>query len=174
PLITSLRGYDVTRTDASFLRSGRPSLIDYVLRQRRLMRGGDLFLAVSDALRDAALARGYPAARTLTHYNGVDLDRFRDDGAARETGLVLHVGRLVAKKGTASLIAALARVDGATLAIVGEGPLRGALEGQARAAGFGDRVRFLGALPPDEVAAWMRRAALLAAPSVTAPDGDAE
>jgi glycosyltransferase involved in cell wall biosynthesis len=35
-------------------------------------------------------------------------------------------------------------------------------------------VRFLGALPPGEVLGWMQRAALLAAPSLTARDGDSE
>jgi glycosyltransferase involved in cell wall biosynthesis len=39
---------------------------------------------------------------------------------------------------------------------------------------LGDRVRFLGELRSDEVANWMRRASVLAAPSVTAADGDAE
>jgi colanic acid/amylovoran biosynthesis glycosyltransferase len=38
----------------------------------------------------------------------------------------------------------------------------------------GPSVQFLGALPQDEVVQWMRRAAVLAAPSLTAADGDAE
>jgi glycosyltransferase involved in cell wall biosynthesis len=50
--------------------------------------------------------------------------------------------------------------------------LRAQLERQAGP--LGDRVRFLGNLPPDEVAAWMARAWVLAAPSVTARDGDSE
>jgi glycosyltransferase involved in cell wall biosynthesis len=172
PLITHLRGYDVTLTKAALIRSGRPTWIRYALGRGRLMREGDLFLAVSDALREKAVALGYPAERTLTHYNGVDLDRFRPGAARREEGLVLHVARLVEKKGSAALIAALAGVAGARLVVIGEGPLRGALEGQAQAAGVD--AQFLGALPADEVASWMRRAALLAAPSVTAGDGDAE
>ncbi|MEY2577471.1 MAG: colanic acid/amylovoran biosynthesis glycosyltransferase [Verrucomicrobiota bacterium] len=172
PLITSLRGYDVTRTDGAMLRSGRLSWMRYALGKKRLQRDGALFLAVSDALRERAIARGYPEARTLTHYNGVDLDRFRPDVAAREPGLVLHVGRLVEKKGTKILIEAMAGVADATLVIIGEGPLRAALEREARE--IGDRVRFLGALRSDEVANWMRRASVLAAPSVTAADGDAE
>jgi glycosyltransferase involved in cell wall biosynthesis len=92
--------------------------------------------------------------------------------AAREPGLVLHVGRLVEKKGTKILIEAMAGVADATLVIIGEGPLRATLEREARETG--DRVRFLGALRSDEVANWMRRASVLAAPSVTAADGDAE
>jgi colanic acid/amylovoran biosynthesis glycosyltransferase len=172
PLITSLRGYDVTRSDGALLRSGRLSWMGYALGKKRLQCNGALFLAVSDALRERAIARGYPEARTLTHYNGVDLDRFRPDMAPREPGLVLHVGRLVEKKGTKVLIEAVAGLAGAKLAIIGDGPLRGALERQGQK--LGERVRFLGTLPADEVANWMRRASVLAAPSVTAADGDAE
>ena len=169
PLITSLRGYDVTRSDSALLRSGRLGSIRYALGKKRLQREGALFLAVSDALRRAAIARGFPEERTLTHYNGVDLDRFRPGGAPPEPGLILHVGRLVEKKGTKVLTEALAGLPGARLVVIGDGPLRAALERQA-----GPAARFLGALPPEEVARWMRRASVLAAPSLTATDGDAE
>jgi colanic acid/amylovoran biosynthesis glycosyltransferase len=172
PLITSLRGYDVTRWDGALLRSGRPIWIRYALGKKRLQRDGALFLAVSDALRERAIARGFPEARTLTHYNGVDLDRFQPDVTPREPGLVLHVGRLVEKKGTTVLIEAVAGIADAKLAIIGDGPLRTSLERQSRE--LGDRVRFLGEQPSDEVAQWMRRASVLAAPSLTATDGDAE
>jgi colanic acid/amylovoran biosynthesis glycosyltransferase len=172
PLITSLRGYDVTRSDGALLGSGRPIWIRYVIGKKRLQRDGALFLAVSDALRQQAIARGYPEARTITHYNGVDLDRFHPDVTPREPGLVLHVGRLVEKKGTKVLIEALAKVADAKLIVIGDGPLRTALERQARE--LGARVRFLGELPSDEVAQRMRRASVLAAPSLTAADGDAE
>jgi glycosyltransferase involved in cell wall biosynthesis len=172
PLITSLRGYDVTRSNGALLRSGRPIWMRYALGKKRLQRGGALFLAVSDALREQAIARGYPEARTVTHYNGVDLDRFRPGDARAAPGVILHVGRLVEKKGTKVLIEALARIANAKLVVIGDGPRRGVLERQARE--LGDRVRFLGELPSDEVANWMRRASVLAVPSLTAADGDAE
>jgi colanic acid/amylovoran biosynthesis glycosyltransferase len=169
PLITHLRGYDVTLSKAALIGSGRPTRIGYALGRRSLTREGALFLAVSDALREKAVALGYPAERTLTHYNGVDLDRFRPGDGQREAGLVLHVGRLVEKKGSAVLIEAMAGIAGARLVVIGDGPLRGALERRA-----GPSVQFMGGLPPQEVAAWMRRASVLAAPSLTARDGDAE
>jgi glycosyltransferase involved in cell wall biosynthesis len=172
PLITSLRGYDVTRSDGALLRSGRPIWMRYALGKKRLQRGGALFLAVSDALRKQAIARGFPEERTITHYNGVDLDRFQPSQAPAEPGLILHVGRLVEKKGAKVLIEALTGLADAKLVIIGDGPLRGALERKARA--LGERVRFLGELPSDDVAQWMRRASILAAPSVIAADGDAE
>jgi glycosyltransferase involved in cell wall biosynthesis len=172
PLITHLRGYDVTLTRPALIASGRPTWTRYALQRGRLMRDGTLFLAVSDALRKRAVALGFPAARTRTHYNGVDLDRFQPGKRPREPGTVLHVGRLVEKKGTADLIAALAGMAGVRLVVIGDGPLRAQLQRQAGALGV--KAQFLGAQPVDEVALWMRRASLLAAPSVTARDGDAE
>jgi colanic acid/amylovoran biosynthesis glycosyltransferase len=176
PLVTTLHGYDVSRSDRSLFLSGRLSWIRYVLMRRRLMEGGRLFLAVSDAVRQRAVARGYPAERTLTHHNGVDLRRFR--AGAATPGLILHVGRLVEKKGTKLLLDAFAEAKrtwpGASLAILGDGPLRPVLERRAAALALGDSVRFLGALSHEETAAWMSRAWLLAVPSLAAPDGDSE
>lgn len=169
PLVTTLHGYDVSRSRGAMLASGRWSWMRYALRRGLLMREGARFLAVSDAVRRRALAQGFPDQRTVTHYLGVDLDRFRPAPDAAEPGLVLHVGRLVEKKGTAVLIEAMAAVPEAKLVVVGDGPERERLERLARG-----RAAFLGALPPDEVAAWMRRAWLLAAPSITARDGDSE
>ena len=178
-LVTTLHGYDVSRSGGAMLRSGRPSWMLYALRRRRLQAQGELFVAVSEAIRAKALERGFPAERTVVHHNGVDLARFDSSGAAPEPGLILHVGRLVEKKGTRLLLEALARLGApgpgeARLVILGDGPLRRPLERQAAALGLGARVRFLGAQPPVEVARWMARAWLLAAPSVTAADGDSE
>jgi len=176
PLATSLRGYEVQRSVAALLGSGRLSWMRYSLAHQRLMREGALFLAVSEALRRRAIARGFPEERTLTHYNGVDLERFYPSVKPSTEPMVLHVGRLVEKKGTRLLIDAFAQVAAefpeATLVIAGDGPLRSELE--RRAAPLGGRVQFLGAVPATEIAGLMRRAWLLAAPSLTARDGDAE
>ena len=172
PLITHLRGYDVTRSRAALLASGRPGWSRYALQRGRLMDQGDLFLAVSDALRKQAVALGFPEKRTRTHYNGVDLDRFQPGKRPREQGTILHIGRLVEKKGTADLLAALAGLAGVRLIVIGEGPLRAQLQRQAGELGV--KAQFLGAQDAGEVAEWLRRATLLVAPSVTAHDGDAE
>ena len=58
--------------------------------------------------------------------------------------LLLGLGRLHRDKGFDVAIRALAALPGATLALAGEGPERGALEALARAAGVAERVRFLG------------------------------
>jgi colanic acid/amylovoran biosynthesis glycosyltransferase len=171
PLVTTLHGYDVSLSRRRMLASGRLSWMRYALGRERLMREGELFLPVSDALRGAALAQGFAAERTQTHYLGADLDRFRS-GGEREAGLILHVGRLVEKKGTRVLLEAMARLPDARLVVVGDGPERPRLERQA--AGLGERVRFLGALDAAAVVEWMQRAEVLAAPSLTARNGDAE
>lgn len=170
PLVTTLHGHEVSRTRARLLLSGRLSWMRYALLKRRLIARGRLFLAVSDAVRRRALAAGYPPERVITHYNGVDTGVFRPSGVPPEPGLILHVGRLVEKKGTRDLIDAVARTGGASLVIVGDGPLRPSLERRAR----GAPVRFLGTLAPAELLDWMQRAWLIAAPSVTARDGDSE
>jgi glycosyltransferase involved in cell wall biosynthesis len=176
PLVTTLRGYDVHRSYGALLASGRLSWMRYALGRRRLMENGALFLAVSDALRTHAAALGFPESRMVAHYNGVDLDAFVPAATPPAERMVFHIGRLVEKKGTALLIDAFARiaesVPDASLVIVGDGPLRAALE--RRAAPRGGRVRFLGHRPPEEVAVLIRNAWLLAAPSLTARDGDAE
>ena len=78
----------------------------------------------------------------------------------------LFVGRLVGYKGVDVLIDAL-RHSSAAAVIVGDGPLKGALEAQAHAAGIFDRVRFAGQVSNDELAALYRACDLFVLPSVT-------
>jgi L-malate glycosyltransferase len=101
--------------------------------------------------------------------NPVDTDVFhppadRPGGAPR----LLSVGWLAEKKGHAHLLDALAALgrEEVTLDLVGQGELRGELEERARRLGLGDRVRFLGERPKEEVAELMRRAHLFVLPSL--------
>jgi glycosyltransferase involved in cell wall biosynthesis len=174
PLITTLHGFEIGRRRLPMLLSGRLSWMRYALLKRRLMERGDCFLAVSDAIRARAVAAGYPAERTFTLRNGIDTAFFSPSPATPEPGLILHVGRLVEKKGTRLLLYALRVVPRGKLAIIGDGPDRHSLEALARRLGIADRVRFLGRLPQSAVRDWMRRAWVLAVPSITARDGDAE
>jgi len=79
----------------------------------------------------------------------------------------LYVGRLVQAKGVERLVRAFARaVDTAPeadlrLTMVGQGPMREELVALADRLGVGDRVHLPGAVPPDEVLAWMARADVL-------------
>jgi glycosyltransferase involved in cell wall biosynthesis len=109
---------------------------------------------------------------------GVDLDRFdpslRDDDWPERYGLtrpvILFVGRLSAVKGTTYLLEALAmeplRSSTASLAIVGDGPLRATLSAEIEALGIANRVRFLGALDHTQLPVVYASADIFCAPSV--------
>ena len=84
--------------------------------------------------------------------------------SARPT--VLFVGRLVAYKGLDVLLRAMAGVP-ASLVVIGDGPLRRALEVLAGQLGVAGSVRFLGHVSDAERLEWYRRADLLALPSVS-------
>jgi len=88
--------------------------------------------------------------------------------AVRETcgtPLLLFVGRLVSYKGVDVLLRAMASVD-ANLIIVGDGPLRGALEAQARATCAG-RVTFAGGVDEAHLAALYHACDVFVLPSRT-------
>jgi glycosyltransferase involved in cell wall biosynthesis len=178
PLVTTFHGYDATMTVAALLRAGKPTWWNYVLHRGQLAERGELFLCVSEYIRRRVLALGFPEARTRVHYIGVDTETIRPRGQHSARPMILHVARLVEKKGTVDLIAAFARVAtkiaDAELVIVGEGPLEAALRRQAKELGVTPTVRFLGTLPHAEVLDLLGQAWLLALPSVKARSGDAE
>lgn len=60
------------------------------------------------------------------------------------------------------------------LEIVGDGPLRLSLERLTMKLGISQQVRFVGALPHDEIVVHMKKASIFCLPSVTAENGDAE
>ena len=179
PLVTTLHGYDVTRSRSAFLRSGNPKWITYARTRGDLFRRGDLFLAASDYLRERAVGQGVPKEKIRTHYTGVDTSALRPTPVPETSALIVHVARLTEKKGTRYLVEAFASiakdVADARLAIIGDGPLRPSLERQTRRLGLSERVQFLGTLPDyADVLDWTRRARVACLPSVTASDGDAE
>ena len=107
---------------------------------------------------------------------GIDAGQLRRRTRHPDRGPIVSVGRLVEKKGFADLIAAAAilheraAVDG--VVIVGDGPLRGALEAQIAAAGLGGIVRLAGACQPEETLALIEQAAVFCLPCVVARNGD--
>lgn len=115
-------------------------------------------------------------ARVVRIYNGLG----PQDPAAplhdRRRGLVLGVGRLVEKKGFDVLLDAVAELarqrPEVACVIVGDGEDRERLEQRAEELGLGLRVHFTGVLPQDQVARWLRRAHVLAAPCLIGEDGN--
>jgi glycosyltransferase involved in cell wall biosynthesis len=93
---------------------------------------------------------------------------------APEDGLLLYIGRLVDKKGVDVLVEALARLDGARLEVIGDGPDRAALDQLADRVGVADRVCFRGKLPQADVLAALARAQVAVIPSRVGAGGDME
>lgn len=118
-------------------------------------------ITVAGALKDALEAMApegvtLPQVRVLR--NGVDLKAFypadRDPirlkfGLTRPT--LLSVGHLIERKGHHLVIKALESLDNVDLLIAGDGPERRALERLTDQLGLGDRVKFLGVLPHENL-----------------------
>jgi colanic acid/amylovoran biosynthesis glycosyltransferase len=109
---------------------------------------------------------------------GVDLQRFRftERLGRSETVRAVTVGSLMPHKGQRVLLDALADpgLERITLAIIGEGDQREALEQHVRALGLQDRVSFLGNLPEDRVADELEQSDLFISPSLIGPTGRME
>jgi glycosyltransferase involved in cell wall biosynthesis len=172
PLVVTLHGMDITfhrdiwksGVEGYFFRR-YPDKLELMFADPNVH-----FITVSKALRDRALERGAPAARTHVFYTGVDCRTFSPSGPAiKQRRNVLFVGRLVPIKGCAILLAAMKTVQRswpeAMLVIVGDGPLRGEL--QAEASRLDVKVRFTGAVASSGVRQELAQARMLCLPSIT-------
>jgi len=120
--------------------------------------GAGGLLAVSEALKRDMVALGMRADRIKVHYTGVDLERFRpqDRWAAKAkfgvTGLLaVSVGNLVKLKGHEIAAVAIGKMKGMTLIIAGSGEDEAWIRRQAMAAEEPQRIRFVGAVPHDQM-----------------------
>jgi glycosyltransferase involved in cell wall biosynthesis len=129
-------------------------------------------VCVSDALR-RELEAAVPQAAGRTHVVdcGVDLQRFagaqRSDGEPapdRERPRFLFAGSLLERKNVVALADAFATLGAGSLTLLGDGPLRVALEGRPG-------VRLVGRVGHDEVPAWIAACDVLCLPSLTEPFG---
>jgi glycosyltransferase involved in cell wall biosynthesis len=125
-------------------------------------------------MRGRLIDLGADPARTHVLPMGVDLALIdRAAGVRREPGRIVFAGRLVEKKGVPVLFDALRQLDTGShwsLDVIGDGPLRSALE----AAAAGLSVRFLGQLGRDDFARALSAAEIVVVPSVQAASGDQE
>lgn len=177
PLITTLHGYDVTRSRRELAISGSPAWIHYALGRRGFLSQSPSLVAVSSYIADRAVALGARREALEVVPTGVDTDRFiyckPEDGAN-----ILHVGRLAEVKGTKYLLEAVARmvprVPDVRLRIVGDGPLRGDLERYAESLGVSPRVEFVGFVGRAQIAEEIAWSTVVCAPSVVTAEGVAE
>ena len=137
---------------------------------RYILKRAARVLAVSEAARAHAIARGASPNRVSLAPNGVDHRRFGIEPIVADGApTVMAIGRLLDNKGPDLLVEAagiLAREELACdVVFVGDGPLRAALEARVRELGITDRVRFTGQVP--NVEEWLDRADIVVRASYT-------
>lgn len=138
--------------------------------KRLVLRSADAVAPVS-----ADIAGNLPGLRDHAVIPmGVPIERIAMQAGPRRPveGRFLFVGRLAAKKGVDIAIRAIARVPGAHLRIVGDGPEREALEALADELEVSERVEFTGKQRNGDVLTELAEAHAVLIPSVVAPNGD--
>ena len=160
PLVVTAHGQDVAnaRSNAAVRRATR-----WVCKRAAAV------VAVSGYLR-GELEVAVPEARGKTEVVdcGVDLGSFSVAPPPGGPPSYLFVGSLIERKNVVRLAEAFGRLDDpdATLTVVGDGPLRPALEGRRG-------VRLVGAVTNDEVREHMAAARVVCQPSLVEPFGQA-
>lgn len=142
------------------------------------LRAADAVIAVSQDLVEQVAALGVDRGKVRLIYNGVDASVFHPGpkreararlGIGGDSPLLVFAGNLFPVKGVDVLLGGLARMKSggavARLAVIGQGPLKPALERQAAEQGISDLVTFLGPLPQADLADWYRAADLFVLPS---------
>lgn len=138
-----------------YARSGGRSLA-YQWMDRLLLRRFDAVIGVSRSLCGQLVASGVPADRTHLIYNAPPPPMTLTRSAARRR-LGLHdrgsvigwIGRLSEEKGPDLLVEAMQLLDdeSASVAVIGDGPMRARVESEIVRRGLSGRVALLGALP---------------------------
>ncbi|MEL6341873.1 MAG: glycosyltransferase family 4 protein [Myxococcota bacterium] len=169
-----------------FIRAGRPGLYRagggcHAAYRRRLGRTGlaDQIeermdrAVISSARRIIVNSRmvaremdrwyGLPEARTRLIYNGVDLERFSPSVQGGRGRFAVFLGNGFARKGLATAIRAVARIEGLSLQVIGRTERLNTYQRLAEEVGLSDRLRFMGALEEPEM--MLRRAAVMVLPT---------
>jgi glycosyltransferase involved in cell wall biosynthesis len=178
PLVVSLHGSDVFVAERNRLLR---ALGRWVLRRSRwvIACSGDLARRVRALAPDGPECEVVPYGVDAAELRGGDPQRWRERaGVAAGDFVVAGLGRLVAKKGFSRLIEAagiLVRA-GMPLRVVlgGAGDLTEELVRRARRQDCGARISFVGAVPHDQVGAFLSAADVVVVPSVRDERGNVD
>lgn len=177
PVVTTLHGFDVTLSREALIKSKKPAWLRYARGRSRFLAQSRFLVCVSGHIRQRAIELGAREDATVVIPTGVDTAQLVPTDLPA-IPRIAHVARLVEKKGTATLVEAVARLHQrgikAELSIVGDGPLRSELEARVRELGIRASVAFLGSLPHIRTLEVLRSARIVCQPSVTASSGDQE
>ncbi len=162
PYIVSLRGSDVPFFNKRF------EVLDKFIFQRvsrTIWKRSKAVIANSEGLRCLALKTS-PEQKISVIYNGVDTDEFRPlrGKEQNERIMLISVGRLIHRKGYEYLIRALRNQDNFHLNLIGDGNLRGALEGLSKECN--SPVTFLGKVDQAQVRRHLQESDIFVLPSL--------
>ena len=143
---------------------GSPASLEMRRLEEKVFSGATMAVVTTSAMAQEVTERyRVPAARLRIIPNFVDTDLFAPGPGEREPGLVVYVGRLHQEKNVTALVEASQGLPG-ELVLVGEGPLRPALERLIQERSL--PVRLAGGLPNHELPALLARASLFVLPSL--------
>jgi glycosyltransferase involved in cell wall biosynthesis len=174
PVICSFHGVELTWTQAE-LRPLAP-LLRWIIRSADAVTANSTYTA--DMIRDLHDRE----VHRIAFGSAVDVET-ADAGGASDGALddgplsLLFVGRLVERKGVRYLLDALALARARApveLRIVGDGPLRAALEAHAHEVGVADIVTFEGFVDDETLRERYRACDVLALPAIVDEKGDTE
>jgi glycosyltransferase involved in cell wall biosynthesis len=136
-------------------------------------------VTVSDYNRDYLenlLAAHHSQGKVIRLYNGLDLELFNPEPSLRQSGLVVSVGRLVAKKGMNYLIEACADLRNRGVPfrcmIVGDGEERESLQGMISKLNLEPSITLIGALTQSDVIDIINQADIFVLPCIIDKEGD--
>lgn len=150
PSIVSCYGYDVSSFAGRYLGYGKRYL-------RPIFSEMDIFLVMSEDMRQDLMGLGCPEEKIITHYYGIEAERFACPERCYENKSILNIlmcGTLEIKKAQHLVLKALRRLETEgriiqkfRITIVGNGPMRKHLEHMVQDFGWQDRVIFTGYIP---------------------------
>lgn len=173
PLITTFYGYDVSELPKrdEFWRDAF----------QHLFAIGDLFIVEGPFMKQQLVRLGCPQDKIRIVHIGVDVEKypFKPRNIQNNEKIkILMAGRFVEKKGFEYGIRAFAEVvkefKNVQLRIVGDGPLKGALENLVSELGIAESVLFIGFVTHEEFRQEIFGAHIGLVPSATASNGDNE
>jgi colanic acid/amylovoran/stewartan biosynthesis glycosyltransferase WcaL/AmsK/CpsK len=170
-IITTFRGYDIS----SYIKKRGEHAYD------TLFNKGNLFLCVSEQIKDTLMTLGCAERKIIVHRSGVHIGkshlsrtRPKTDGKVR----LLTVARLVEKKGIQYGIRSIAKLlknyPHIEYRIAGDGYLKNTLQLLIEELKLTNHVKLLGWQRQEQIRALLQEADILLAPSVTSQNGDRE
>ncbi|MGN8646342.1 glycosyltransferase [Gracilibacillus sp. HCP3S3_G5_1] len=169
-IITSIRGFDITR-----------ALAEYYPGYKQLFANEELFLPVCRHFKNILIKNGCPENKIKVLYSGIDINKFKPVSHSKENKDYFHIistARLEEKKGLKYAIEAVATLletrNNIKYTIIGDGSLKEELSLLIKQSNAQSNIKLVGRKNQTEVMEYLRSADLFLAPSITSKDGNQE